>query len=198
MNKIPAIRIAIFASGTGSNAEKLMAYFKDSKLATIALLVCNKEDAFVIQVAKRFDIPVLIIGRENFFKGNGYLPELQKQKINFIVLAGFLWKIPDAILHAYPQAIVNIHPALLPEYGGKGMFGHHVHEAVINNKDAFSGITIHFVDELYDHGKIIFQEKCPVLDSDTPDTLARRVLALEHQYFAPIIENVIKNKLHNS
>ncbi len=198
MNKKATIRIAIFASGTGSNAEKIMAYFMGSSVAQITLLVCNKEDAFVIQVAKRFDIPVLLIGREIFFKGNGYLPELQKQKIDFIVLAGFLWKIPPVILHAYPNAILNIHPALLPQYGGKGMYGHHVHETVLKNKESYSGITIHYVDELYDHGKIVFQEKCPVYPDDTPETLAARVLTLEHRYFAPVIEDVILSKLNNA
>jgi phosphoribosylglycinamide formyltransferase 1 len=186
--------IAIFASGAGSNAEKIIEHFaliKNSSSGRIVLIVYNKPQAGVLKIAEANNIPVLLIEKEKFFRGNGYADELKAAGIDFIVLAGFLWKIPSALIKAYPKKIVNIHPALLPKYGGKGMYGMHVHEAVIANKEKESGITIHYVDEVYDHGDIIFQAQCPVLRDDTPEVLARRIHILEHRHYPEIIEKII-------
>jgi formyltetrahydrofolate-dependent phosphoribosylglycinamide formyltransferase len=187
--------IAIFASGTGSNAKKIIDHFRDSSLVKIALVVCNKKEAGVVGIAKNENIPFILVEKEKFFQGNGYLDELKEKKIDFIVLAGFLWKIPDVLLKAYPKRIINIHPALLPNYGGKGMYGNYVHEAVITAKEKESGITIHYVDEHYDNGDIILQVKCPVLDNDSPESLAHRIHALEHANYPIIIEELARKLL---
>jgi phosphoribosylglycinamide formyltransferase 1 len=142
-------------------------------------------------VAAKAGIPSLLIEKESFFNGDNYLPELKKHNIDFIVLAGFLWKVPEALVRAYTKKIINIHPALLPKYGGNGMYGHHVHQAVIANKEKQSGITIHYVDELYDHGEIIFQAVCAVEENDTAETLAKKVQALEHEHYARVIGGVV-------
>jgi phosphoribosylglycinamide formyltransferase 1 len=190
-------RLAIFASGAGSNAEKIIQYFADAAAKDeffakkIALIVCNKPTAGVLKIAEANKISSLIIEKEKFFRGNGYVDELKTAGIDFIVLAGFLWKIPSLLIHAYPRKIVNIHPALLPKYGGKGMYGMHVHEAVIANKEKESGITIHYVDDLYDHGDIIFQSRCPVMDDDTPEMLAKRIHSLEHEHYPQIINKIL-------
>lgn len=188
------IRIAIFASGAGSNARKIIERFSQHHIIEVALVVSNKSQAGVLNIADINKIPVLLIEREKFFRGDAYLPELASYHIDFIVLAGFLWKIPLALIKAYPDKIINIHPALLPKYGGKGMFGAFVHEAVIAAKEKESGITIHFVDELYDHGYHIFQATCPVYTDDTPESLALRIHALEHEHFPVVIEEVILKK----
>lgn len=188
------VRIAIFASGAGSNAKKIIERFSQHQVIEVALIVCNKPQAGVLNIAIDNKIPVLLLEREKFFKGDTYLPELSANNIHFIVLAGFLWKIPSALIKAFPDKIINIHPALLPKYGGKGMFGAFVHEAVIAAKEKESGITIHFVDELYDHGHPIFQVKCPVYDNDTPNSLAQRIHELEHKHFPSITEKVILDK----
>lgn len=190
------VRIAIFASGAGSNAQKIIEHFADGHAhIKVALVVCNKSGAGVINLAQQAGIPLMIVERTRFFSPKSYIPELQEAQIDFIVLAGFLWKIPDPLIKAWPQKIVNIHPALLPKYGGKGMYGHFVHEAVLAAGDAESGITIHYVDELYDHGRHLFQARCPVLPGDTPETLAKRVLTLEHQHFAEVVEKAIRKSL---
>ena len=185
------IRMAIFASGAGSNAKKILEHFQDSPAAKVSVVVSNKPGAGVLQHAADFNVPNLIIEKEQFFRGDAFVPALREAGIDFIVLAGFLWKVPAALVEAFRGRIVNIHPALLPAYGGKGMYGQHVHAAVIANKETQSGITIHFVDEQYDHGSTIFQATCPVLENDTPETLAARIHALEHQHFAGVIEQVI-------
>ena len=185
------VRLAIFASGAGSNAQKIIDYFKDHKRICVALIVCNKPEAGVIDIAVREGIPVLLIEKEPFFRGNAYMNVLAEYGINFMVLAGFLWKVPQALVAAYPDRIINIHPALLPKYGGKGMYGHFVHEAVIANGEKESGITIHYVNEHFDEGTHIFQASCPVLPNDTPDTLAGRIHQLEHAHFARVIESVL-------
>ena len=185
-------RIAVFASGTGSNAEKLIQYFNGSELATVALVVCNKPGAGVIAIAEKEGVPVLLIEKEQFFRGDAYVPYLQQQGIGFIVLAGFLWKIPGALVNAYTKRIVNIHPALLPKFGGKGMYGQYVHEAVLNAGEMESGITIHYVDEKYDNGDIIFQTACPILPGDKPGDIAQRIHQLEHAYYPKVIEDVLK------
>lgn len=183
--------IAIFASGAGSNARKIIEHFSQHPKVRVELVVCNKPHAGVLNIADEHGIPTLLLDKEQFFRGNAYVDEFKVDDIEFIVLAGFLWKIPDALIHAYPGKIVNIHPALLPKYGGKGMYGNHVHEAVIANKETESGITIHLVDEVYDHGKIIFQTKCEVKEDDTPDTLAARIHELEHKHYAKVIEQLV-------
>ena len=191
-NTNATISIAIFASGAGSNAQQIINYFASSSNIKISLIVCNKPGAGVLSIADKAGIPTLLIEKERFFKGDNYLPELQAIHIDFVVLAGFLWKIPAALINAFPKRIINIHPALLPNYGGKGMFGHHVHEAVINNQEKESGITIHYVDELYDHGAIIFQAKCSITQNDTADTLALKIHKLEHEHYPKVIAGVIE------
>jgi formyltetrahydrofolate-dependent phosphoribosylglycinamide formyltransferase len=197
------INVAIFASGAGSNAQKIIEYTsvnrgnrnnEANQLYKIALIVCNKPEAGVLNIAKQNNIPSILIKRDTFLNGDNYLPELKRNSIDFIVLAGFLWKIPEQLIKVYPKKIINIHPALLPKYGGKGMFGHYVHEAVVANKEAESGITIHFVDELYDHGEIIFQAKCAVDKSDTADTLASKIHALEHTHYPQVIINTLQKQ----
>ena len=188
------ISIAIFASGAGSNAEKIIASSKNNQVFRVELIVCNKAGAGVLQIADQAGIPTLIIKKERFITGDNYLPELKKHQIDFIVLAGFLWKLPVQLIQAYPKKVINIHPALLPKYGGKGMFGSKVHESVIANKEKESGITIHYVDELYDHGEIILQSKCLVDDDDTPDTLAQKIHALEHTHYPAVINDLIKKQ----
>jgi formyltetrahydrofolate-dependent phosphoribosylglycinamide formyltransferase len=183
--------IAIFASGAGSNALKLMEHFKQHPKIKVSLLVSNKAGAGALHHASNNGVSTLIIEKERFFTGDAYLPELQSAGIDFVVLAGFLWKIPSALIKAYPQRIVNLHPALLPKYGGKGMYGKHVHEAVLAAGEEESGITIHFVDEQYDHGATIFQAMCPVEKTDSPDTLAAKIHALEHKHLPQVIEQVV-------
>jgi len=184
--------LAIFASGAGSNAQQIINFFRDSKLSKIVLVVCNKPAAGVISIAEKESIPVLQIEREHFFKGDAYLPELQKAKTDLIVLAGFLWKIPQTLIQAYSRRIINIHPALLPKYGGKGMYGQYVHEAIINAGEIESGITIHYVDEHYDKGDIIFQTACPIEESDTPQTLAQRIHQLEYFHYPIVIGELLE------
>lgn len=188
----PIINVAIFASGAGSNAQQIINYFANAPHIKITLIICNKPGAGVLHIANKAGIPALLIEKERFFKGDHYLPELKEQHINFIILAGFLWKIPVELIAAYPKKIVNIHPALLPKYGGKGMYGHFVHDAVISNKEKESGITIHYVDELYDHGAVIFQASCVVDENDNGDTLAKKVHALEHLHYPKVIAGILQ------
>lgn len=184
-------KIAIFASGAGSNAKRIIEHFRNSTTTKVVLVACNKPEAGVITIARENGTAVLIIEKEKFFRGNGYVDELQNFEIDFIVLAGFLWKIPDTVIGAYKNKIINIHPALLPKYGGKGMYGSKVHEAVIAAQEKESGITIHWVDEHYDNGDIIFQAKCKVDETDTPEILAEKIHALEHAYYPSTIEKVL-------
>jgi phosphoribosylglycinamide formyltransferase 1 len=183
--------LAIFASGAGSNARKIIEYFKGKDTVKIGLVVSNKPEAGVLKIAEEFGIPSLIIEKEKFFRGNAYVDELKQAGISFVVLAGFLWKIPVALVNAYKGRMINIHPALLPKYGGKGMYGNFVHEAVIAACEQESGITIHFVDELFDHGSHILQVSCPVTSEDTPATLAQKIHQLEHEHFPRVIEEVL-------
>jgi formyltetrahydrofolate-dependent phosphoribosylglycinamide formyltransferase len=184
-------RLAVFASGAGSNAQKIIDRFRHSATIKVSLIICNKPGAGVLDIAKSENIPFIIIEKEKFFRDNGYADELREAAIDLIVLAGFLWKIPSTLIDAYPGRIVNIHPALLPNYGGKGMYGHHVHEAVIAGGEKESGITIHYVDGHYDNGDIIFQARCAVMENDTPVTLASRIHQLEHEHYSRIIEELI-------
>ncbi len=185
------IHVAIFASGTGSNALRLMEYFENHPSIKIALLVSNKPGAGALHHACNKGVATLVIEKTKFLQGDGYVAELQAAGIQFIVLAGFLWKIPAVLVKAYPQAMINLHPALLPKYGGKGMYGQHVHKAVLAAGDEETGITIHYVDELYDHGAVIFQAMCPVEPGDTPETLAARIHTLEHQHLPKVVEQVL-------
>jgi phosphoribosylglycinamide formyltransferase-1 len=185
------MNLAIFASGTGTNAARIIDYFRGSTNVKVCLIVCNKPGAGVLGVAEREGIPTLLIEKEPFFRGGAYVTELREKNIDLIVLAGFLWKIPEALVRAYPGRIINIHPALLPKYGGKGMYGRHVHEAVIAAGEKESGITIHWVDEHYDHGEPIRQVKVIVEPGDTPETLAQKIHLLEYEYFPRVIEEVV-------
>lgn len=185
------ISIAIFASGAGSNAEKIMERFKNHPYIKVALIVSNKPQAGVIQIAKKYHADVLLIDRENFYSTDLYLKKLKEINIDWIVLAGFLWKMPAYFINAYRNKIINIHPALLPKYGGKGMYGQYVHEAVILNKEKESGISIHYVDEIYDHGKIILQVNCPVEENETAASLAQKIHLLEHKHYPATVEKIL-------
>ena len=182
------IHIAIFASGAGSNARQIIDHFAGSSTIKIALIVCNNPGAGVVTIAQKENIPVQLIGKDRFYNGDAYLAAIKEKQVNSIVLAGFLWKIPGPLLNAYPKKIINIHPALLPKYGGPGMYGHFVHEAVIRHKESETGISVHYVDEIYDHGEIIFQARCPVEDNDTAETLAQKIHVLEHRHYPAVIE----------
>jgi len=184
-------QLAIFASGAGSNAQKIIEHFKNHPSVRVALVVCNKPGAGVLQIASENGIPYLLIEKERFFRGDTYLPVLKEYGINFIVLAGFLWKVPAALIEAYPQKILNIHPALLPKYGGKGMYGMNVHEAVIAAGEKQSGITIHYVNEHFDEGAPVFQAICTIDEKDTPETLAQKIHVLEHAHFPVEIEKIV-------
>lgn len=181
------LKIAILASGSGSNAENIIHFFANNTKFEFPLIVSNKSDAFVHERAKKLQVPTFTFSREDFSTGEKILTLLKQYKIDCIVLAGFLLKIPTVLIDAFPQKIINIHPALLPKYGGKGMYGHHVHEAVKESGDTESGISIHYVNSNYDEGNIIFQAKCPVLPTDSPDMIAKKVHALEYEYFPKVI-----------
>lgn len=185
-------KIAVFASGAGSNAQKIIDYFKTSALATVTLIVCNKEGAGVLEIARQQRLPFIITERERFFRGDGYTGVLKEARIDLIVLAGFLWKVPQALIYGFPKKIINIHPALLPKWGGRGMYGQAVHEAVLAAGEPETGITIHYVDELYDHGDVIFQAYCAVDKNDNAAAIAKKVQQLEHYHYPRVIEDVVK------
>ena len=195
------IHVAIFASGAGTNAKKIIEYFESrpnqsKSRIKISLVVCNVPGAGVLEIAKSKGIPTLMVNKTEF-ASTGYVESLQNADIHFIVLAGFLWKVPEVLVNAYQpgngnaKGIINIHPALLPNYGGKGMYGARVHEAVVAAGDKETGITIHWVDAHYDEGDIILQKKCRIEHTDTPSTVAQKIHLLEHQYFAPTIEKIL-------
>jgi len=184
--------IAIFASGSGTNAENIIKYFTDDEKVNIELIVSNKTDAFVHQRAKKYGIESMTFSKSDFYTTDKVLEILQQKNIDFIVLAGFLLKVPENLIKAYPDKIINIHPALLPKYGGKGMYGDNVHRAVVENGEKESGITIHYVNENYDEGAIIFQAKCEVIPSDTYEDVAKKVHILEYMHFPEIIEKLLK------
>jgi phosphoribosylglycinamide formyltransferase 1 len=188
-------KIAIFASGTGSNTRKILEYSAANPGSySVVLIASNKTTAGVLDIAKEYDVPAFIIEKEEFFRGHHYLPDLLNAEIDFIVLAGFLWKIPQALINKYRNRIINIHPALLPKFGGKGMYGNNVHQAVLDSGEKESGITIHYVDEHYDHGDVIFQARCKVEAGDTSESLAQKIHLLEHELFPKIIEKVVKGE----
>lgn len=183
--------IAIFASGSGTNAENLIRYFQDNKVARATLVVSNKPDAFVLKRAARLHIPALTLTREELTDGERVASLLRERNIDFIVLAGYLLRVPDGLIRAYPGRIVNIHPALLPKFGGKGMYGERVHQAVVEAGERESGITVHYVNEHYDEGTTIFQARCVVLPEDKPEDVARRVHALEYEHYPRVIERLL-------
>jgi phosphoribosylglycinamide formyltransferase 1 len=182
-------KIAIFASGSGSNAQNIFEYFANNMYIKVDSLFSNKHDAFALVRAKKFGISTFLINRESFYNSEDVLSLLKERKVDLIVLAGFLWLIPKNLINAF--RIINIHPALLPKYGGKGMYGMKVHSAVVENREAESGITIHFVNEVFDDGEIIFQAKCQIDVSDTPEDVAVKVHELEYRYFPVMIEKVL-------
>lgn len=186
-------KIAVFASGSGSNAENIVNYFLDKPYVDIVLVVSNKKDAYVHERAKKLNIESVTFSKSEFDTTNKVLDYLLQKKVDFVVLAGFLLKVPDNILHAYPDKIINIHPALLPKYGGRGMYGDHVHKAVVEAGETESGITIHYVNENYDEGNIIFQAKCSVLKTDTYDDVAKKVHTLEYMHFPEIIDRLLNS-----
>jgi phosphoribosylglycinamide formyltransferase-1 len=186
------INAAIFASGEGTNAENLFNYFANDARIKIKLVVTNKDDAGIVARAEKHKKNVQIISKaalENYT--DKFIEFLKVEKIDLIILAGFLIKIPEAFIKAFPNKIINLHPALLPNYGGKGMYGMNVHKAVITNKDKESGITIHFANEEYDKGEIILQAKCNIDENDTPEMLAKKIQALEFEYLPMAIEKFL-------
>ena len=185
-------KIAIFASGNGTNAQRIIEYFRDKPEVRVDLVLSNNPVAYVLTRIKPFNIPGLVFTRDEFYHSSKVVDILREREISFIVLAGFMWLIPGNLLTEYSGRIVNIHPALLPNFGGKGMYGMHVHEAVIRSKQSKSGMTIHLVNEIYDAGTIIFQEECKVSPSDTPETLASKIHALEHEYYPVVIEALLQ------
>lgn len=192
------IKLALFASGNGSNAQRIAEYFRNSGEIRIELILSNKPDAFVLERAFALGIPSVVFNREDFYTTHKVTPILKQKCIDWIILAGFLWMIPQDILEIWSGRIINIHPALLPSYGGKGMYGMKVHEAVISAGETESGITIHHVNDKYDEGEIIFQAKCPVLPGDTAESLAAKVHQLEYEHFPRVIETVIRAQSANS
>ncbi|MGF7231006.1 phosphoribosylglycinamide formyltransferase [Arachidicoccus sp.] len=189
--------IAIFASGAGSNALKIIQHFQQPSEINISLIISNKAEAGVVEIANQNNIRTIILERKPFFESDKYVLLLKEQNIDLIVLAGFLWKIPANLVAAFPDRIINIHPALLPKYGGKGMYGNFVHQAVIDAKDKISGITIHLVDEQYDHGKHLFQAECSVVQEDTVESLAQKIHALEHRFLPEVIEKYCQALMNN-
>lgn len=188
-------RIAIFASGSGSNCENLIRYFKDSEMVECALVVSNKADAYVLERAQRLGVPTAVMPKAQLNDPEAMLPLLKKYDIDFIVLAGFLPLVPNFLLDAFPRRIVNLHPALLPKYGGKGMWGHHVHEAVKAAGETETGMTVHWVTPVCDGGDIIAQYKCEIAPSDSVDDIAEKEHQLEMRYFPEVVERIIREEL---
>lgn len=184
--------IALFASGSGTNVENIVKYFATNPNANVKLILSNKKDAFVLERAKNLGVKAVVFNREQFVNTNEIVDLLLAEDIHLVVLAGFLWLVPINLVQAFPNKILNIHPALLPKYGGKGMYGMKVHEAVVANNEKESGITIHTIDENYDEGSIILQKSCEVAPDDTPEQVAQKVHALEYEYYPKVIEQILK------
>jgi phosphoribosylglycinamide formyltransferase-1 len=187
-------RLAILASGGGSNADNIMRHFEHSELAEVVLLACNKPGAGAFDVAAKWHVPSMSIDKSNFKESAIFLKKLQELQVDWVILAGFLWKVPAHLVKAFENRIINIHPALLPKYGGKGMYGHFVHEAVHAAGEKESGITIHFVNEHYDEGATIFQAKANVESTDGPHEIEMKVRSLEIAHFPRVIERVLREK----
>ena len=184
-------RIVIFASGSGSNAQRIAEYFSNSDFARVSTIFSNRADAYVLQRAHQMNIPTVVFNKADFYETDRICDQLSGFNPDIIVLAGFLWKVPEKIVQAFPKRIVNIHPALLPKYGGKGMYGEHVHRVVIENREKESGITIHWVNENYDEGAVILQVRCRIDQDETHETLATKIHALEHEYYPKTVEFVL-------
>ncbi len=185
-------RIAIFASGSGTNAQRIIEYFSTSKEVVVDSLWSNNENAYALIRAEKLGVETFTFDSDEFYRSNEILDKLYDHRIDMIVLAGFLWLVPRSLTELF--TVINIHPALLPKYGGKGMYGMNVHKAVLASKDKESGITIHYVNQNYDQGKIIFQAPCPLLQGDTPETLAARIHELEYQHYPKVIEELLLNE----
>ena len=184
-------KLAIFLSGSGSNARNICTYFKNHEKIEVALLLSNKENSGVKAISEEFGIPYFIFNKTQFYQTEEVITQLANYQISTVVLAGFLWLIPENLLDKYPNHIINIHPALLPKYGGKGMHGRHVHEAVWQNKETESGITIHLCNREYDKGEVLFQTSVAIEEGDTQETIAKKVLGLEHEFFSRVIEEYL-------
>jgi len=184
--------IAIFASGSGTNAENLIRFFRTSQFGRVRVVLTNRSDAGVIDRAQSLEIESLVFTREQFYSSNEVLDLLIERDIDYIVLAGFLWLVPENMLLPFENKIVNIHPALLPKYGGKGMYGSRVHRVVIETGESESGITIHYVNPEYDEGDIIFQARCDIEPGESPDSLAEKIHELEYKFFPTVVENLLK------
>lgn len=185
------IKIAILASGSGTNAEQIIKHFAEHNQISVSFVLSNKKNAFVLERAQKLNIENNFFNRSQFYETGEVHALLQENEIDYLILAGFLWLIPNDLISMYPRKIINIHPSLLPKHGGKGMYGSRVHEAVIANNDTESGITIHLVDEIYDNGEILCQQRVQVTPEDTPDSLATKIHQLEHEHFPKVIENFI-------
>ena len=186
------VRLAILGSGNGTNAQQISEYFADRSDVEVACIIYNKRDAYIARRAENLGIEARYFGRADFYDNGRVLEYLRSKQIDWVILAGFLWLVPEAMLEAYPNRIINIHPALLPKYGGKGMYGHHVHEAVVAAGERESGITIHIVDRHYDRGTTLFQARCTVTPDDTPDSVAAKIHLLEKEHFPRVIDETIK------
>lgn len=190
------VRIAIFASGGGSNAEKIIQHFEKNPDIKVGLVVTNNKNAGVLAITDRYRIASLVISRQDMYESNHLLDILKKNKTDLLILAGFLWLIPASLIKTYPGRIINIHPSLLPKYGGKGMYGHHVHEAVKSDQADVSGMTVHLVNEKYDEGAIILQKECKITQEMNALEIAATVLKLEHKFYSEAIENYIKTQFN--
>jgi len=185
------INLALFASGSGTNAENIAKYFAKNSQINISCILCNKPDAYVIERAKNLKLDFLVFNKTDFQKNGKVENYLLEKNVNFIILAGFLWLIPEWLIEKYPNKIVNIHPALLPKYGGKGMYGDNVHKAVLENKEKETGISIHYVNKNYDEGDIIFQAKTTIDETDSIESIAQKVHKLEYKFYPQVIENIL-------
>jgi phosphoribosylglycinamide formyltransferase 1 len=190
------VNIALFASGSGTNVENIYNYFNGNNQIKISCVLCNKPDAYVLTRAAGLSLDFLLFDRSDFTNSDTILTYLESKNVNFIVLAGFLWMIPDWLTKKFPDRIINIHPALLPKYGGKGMYGDNVHKAVFENHETETGITVHMVNNKYDEGQIIFQKSVKIDGNDSPDSIACKVHELEYQYYPTIIEKIAVNLLN--
>lgn len=188
-------RIAVFASGNGSNAENIVQYFRAGKTAEVVLIVSNNPEAYVLERSKRLGIKQLVISKKDLQSPEMLLEKLRSERVSWIVLAGFLWLIPEELIRAYHGKIINIHPALLPKYGGKGMYGQHVHTAVSGAGETQTGITIHLVNKAYDEGAVLLQKKVDIRSGELPDAIAAKVHQLEYQYYPQLIEKLVEGKL---
>jgi len=185
------INLALFASGSGTNVENIAKYFAENSQINISCILCNKPDAYVIKRAKNLKLDFLVFNKTDFQKNGKVENYLLEKNVNFIILAGFLWLIPEWLIEKYPNKIVNIHPALLPKYGGKGMYGDNVHKAVLENKEKETGISIHYVNKNYDEGDIIFQAKTTIDETDSIESIAQKVHKLEYKFYPQVIENIL-------